>query len=139
MGFDGTDRRVLGAATGYQDQIRGGGSLTDPVSRDSAVTMVGRTFGPGTYRFHIPVSGAAAVDVDLRASALTGTVTPSIVPTLFDGSTAKGSPVAFSALVLNTPQRQSINTLRGERYVVLEFTVPGGGSVTFDRAEYSAL
>ncbi len=139
MATDNQDRRAIGAVTGWQDLIRGGGSVTTPVLRDAGTPLTGVVLAPGTYTYQIPVAGASAVDVSLRASAVTGTVTPTIVPTFFDGVTAKTTATSFAALAAGVGQTVTLTGLRGERQVLLTITVPGGGSLTLDRAEYSAL
>jgi hypothetical protein len=134
--LENQDHMLFGAAAGRQAQIGGAG---DAAEDDGGAPLAGQTLTEGTYTYELPVSGAAAVDVTLKASSVTGTIAPTIYPTYVDGLTAKGTPVAFDTLANDTLQTKSIETLRGERVVMLEIVVGAGESVTFSQAEYSAL
>lgn len=125
------------AAIGAQDLVHGDGSI--PRVSDGLLTAV--AFAASTvYKFQLPSGGASALDCTLKLASHTGTVpTAKLYATYADGVTQKGAAVNFGALADATAVLASITTLRGERYVVLEITVPAASTAVFGQAEYSAL
>jgi len=150
------EERTYGAVTGWQERIRGtcvSLGATAPTLNDvsgsavaSMVDLVGRTLAAGTYYFFLACSGAAAVDVTLRASANATNIDATntkVYRTLSDNVTEKmnatgsSSAVTFATFANGTQQTASITTLRGERGALLKLVTTG--SVTIDQADYSAL
>ena len=142
------------AISGWQNKVQGtnlavAGSLAysdlhgDTGANSALKQLQGAgALSTGTYYYFIPTAGCSAVDVTLMTSAATGTGGSSavtLVTTVSDNVTAKGTPGAFGAFVNGTPQTVSIATLRGERGCLLKIVVPGASSVTFSVADYSAL
>lgn len=128
-----------------QASIGGTGTLPDNPTNLNPPALAGQTLALGTvFTFALPVSGAGAVEVVLRFSAV-GAAPPTadIRKTLADGVTEKMSPVGASAKVAfgaafanGVQQTASISTLRGEKVVLLTITTTTN-AVTVDQAEYS--
>lgn len=98
----------------------------------------GSITAPGTYVCRVNSTGMNYLAMNLRPSAVTGTFAPSLRTTwLADGSAR--TTVAGANFAANTNQQLEITDLRGQRSVELVFTIPGGGAVTFDRAEFNGL
>jgi hypothetical protein len=96
----------------------------------------------GAYVCDIDIRGLRRCELHLRASDVTGTVTPSAYTTYCDGTTQKTvSAPAGDALV--AAARQSLvfaeGELVGESTLRLTITVGGGASATFDQAEINGL
>lgn len=135
------DKRLLGAAAGRQGPIRGSGTLASLTTEESLVkklTDMGAISTAGDYYFHIPVGGASLVQITLRTTAISGTVTCTFYRTLSDGVTIKGTATSLTT-PSSTQSTTEIATLAGERYGIVKITVAAASSVTFDQAEYSAL
>lgn len=100
------------------------------------LVSVGVLNRPGLYRVVITTGGLSSISVLLRTSTLAGVFAPSLYATYADGVTHKGSAATGAGNFVNaTAQTLVLTGLVGEKYAVLEFTIPGGGSITFDRAE----
>lgn len=152
MSIFAQEKRLIGAAGGYQEPIRGTnvsvsgtptradveGNQSSGVGAHNKLAGAG-SLGPGTYYYYLNCGGAAAIDVTLRASTVTGTHTITLYPVLSDGVTIKGTATSVSSLVANTQATTSLTTLRGERGVMLKIVVNGASALVFDQAEHSAL
>jgi len=153
MSIFGQEKRLVGAAGGWQELIRGTnvsvsgtpvrgdveGNQSSGVGAHNPLAGAG-ALATGTYYYFLNCGGAAAIDVTLRMSAHTGTVpTITFYPVLADGVSIKGTATSVSALSDATQSTTSLTTLRGERGCLLKIVVPGASSATFDQAEYSAL
>lgn len=89
----------------------------------------------GLYRCYVDVPGLATVYAELKPSAVTGTFAPSFYSTFTDQSTARTTATGAANFAAATAQSLSI-ALAGERRCIVEFTIPGGGSINFaTRAE----
>jgi hypothetical protein len=139
--------KQIGAITGWEGLIIGTlKSMLAPtvadLDSDDWKALAGAVLPIGTYFFAIPVSGAVAVDVTLRASA--GAATASIYRVLADHITEKMDPAgasaaqAFAAFVIGTQQTVSITGLRGEAIVLLKVVVAVAG-FTLDQAFFSSM
>jgi hypothetical protein len=92
----------------------------------------------GTYECEIMCDGWSNLDIAVRCSAVGGAaVVPSLRTKWQDGTTRTDVPGV--ALVANTAQVLSLATLKGQRKAYLVFTLVGGDSLTFDRAEFNGL
>lgn len=90
----------------------------------------------GTYTCRVDTSGVTDVEAHLKASAVTGTVTPSFISTLADKATQKAvSAPAGVALVANTQQDLVLTALRGLRNCLVSIVVAAASSATFSVAE----
>lgn len=139
----GSEKGLQNSVQGWQDYLRGAGTQTGLDSMKRLVDA-GTNSTAGTYFYAVPCFGANAVDITLRASTLTGTVTVTAYKTLGDGFTEKMDATGASAaititLVAATQKTGSITTLRGERIVILKIVIAGSSSVAFDQAEFSAI
>jgi hypothetical protein len=130
--------RHQAAEAGFQEHLRFDvvpaaevQSLINTIVHDAGALDV-----EGIYEMHIETYGVDAVDVTLRPSAVSGAFAPSAIITLADGSTQKAA-VAGANFAANTTQTLEVTGLLGERKVIVRFTVPAGGSVTFAIAEAS--
>lgn len=104
----------------------------------SAVALDAGSLGPGDYVCRINTTGMNTIAVNLRPSAVSGTFAPTIRTTwLADGSARTTS--AGSNFATNTNQELTLSDLKGQRNVEVIFTVPAGGSITFNRAEFNGL
>lgn len=92
-----------------------------------------------TYYYSMATTGSAEIDITLRPSAVTGTVTITCYPTLRDGSTIKGTATSFTAPVVGTQETKTLQSLRGCRVCVLKVVVAAASTITFDQAEFSTL
>lgn len=101
------------------------------------VVLDAGSLGPGAYACRINTTGMNAIFVNLRPSAVSGTFAPTIQTTWEAGGARTTS--AGSNFASNTNQQLTIADLQGQRNVEIIFTVPGGGSITFDRAEFNGL
>lgn len=124
--------------TGRQLPICGNGTIPDTLDRPPKLEGVTLS-AAGTYLYSMPTKGAAEIDVTVRPSAVSGTVTVSAYTTLRDGVTIKGAAVAGAALAAATQQTITIQSLRGVQYCVFKVVVAAASSVTFDQAEFSTL
>lgn len=92
----------------------------------------------GTYECEIFTDGWSNLDITVRCSAVAGAaVVPALRTKWQDGTTRTDVPGV--ALAANTPQTLSLTTLKGQRKAYLVFTLAGGDSLTFDRAEFNGL
>jgi hypothetical protein len=92
----------------------------------------------GTYECEILCDGWSSLDVTIRCSAIAGAaVTPFLRTRWLDGTTRLEA--AGVAIVANTPQTLTLNTLKGQRKAYLVFVLAGGDALTFDRAEFNGL
>jgi hypothetical protein len=103
----------------------------------SMVVLDAGALGPGAYACRINTTGMNSIFVNLRPSAVSGTFAPTIQTTWEAGGARTTS--AGANFVANTNQELTIASLAGQRTVEVIFTVPGGGSITFDRAEFNGL
>ena len=127
-------RNMYDAATGRQAHIRGGGLETDK-SFDTATKLAGVALAASTtYFYRIPTAGSTQLDITLKPSSVSGTVTITAYATLADGITQKGSSVNLTTPSGTTQATDSITTLAGERYWVLKIVVSGGGGLTLSQA-----
>lgn len=124
--------------TGRQLPICGNGTVPDVSDRPAKLVGVGLVAST-TYFYSMPITGAGEIDITLRPSATAGTVTITAYPTLLDGVTTKGTPVAGAAPVAGTQQTITLQSLRGSRVAVLKVVVAAASSITFDQAEFSTL
>jgi hypothetical protein len=135
-GHDTTDRIYQGR----QLPICGNGTIPDPEQPVRPAKLEGVVLSTaGTYYYSMATTGAAEIDVTLRPSATSGTVTMACYPTLRDGVTIKGTETAFTAPVAGTQETKTLQSLRGVRMCVLKIVVSGASSITFDQAEFSTL
>ena len=132
-------RNMYDAATGRQAHIRGGGAENDK-SFDTATKLAGVALAASTTHFYrIPTAGSTQLDITLKPSSVSGTVTVTAYATLADGITQKGSATNITTPSGTTQATDSITTLAGERYWVLKIVVSGGGGLTLSQAEYTTL
>lgn len=124
--------------TGRQLPICGDGTLPDKFDRPPKLEGVVLSVA-NTYLYTMPTRGASEIDVTVRPSAVSGTVTISAYPTLRDGVTIKGTATAGAALGAGTQQTITLQSLRGVQYCVFKVVVAAASSVTFDQAEFSTL
>ena len=103
----------------------------------SAVALDAGALGPGDYVLRINTTGMNTVAVNLRPSAVSGTFAPTIRTVWCAGGARTTS--AGSNFALNTNQELTLTDLKGQRTVEVVFTVPSGGSITFNRAEFNGL
>lgn len=102
-----------------------------------ALAMAGEITVPGTYECRIITDGFNVFEAQLRASAVTGTIAPTIA-TRYQDNTVRDSDAGVD-FVANTMQELELLNLRGQRYVFLTFTVGAGEAITFNRAEFNGL
>jgi hypothetical protein len=153
MSIFAQERRLIGAAGGWQEKIRGTNVAVSgtPVRGDvegntgsapahNALAGAG-ALAAGTYYYFMNCGGAAAIDVTLRMASHTGASVPTITfyPVLSDGVSIKGTATSVSSLSDATQSTTSLTTLRGERGCVLKIVVAASTTATFDQAEYSAF
>lgn len=96
---------------------------------------VGAVTVAGTYECEILTEGWALVSAHVRASAVTGTVRPTLITRWVDGNTRDTTGAAD--FVANTQQDLTLTDLNGQRKAFLTFAVGAGESVTFDRGEFN--
>lgn len=126
--------------TGRQLPICGNGTIPDPESPVRPAKLEGVAIGASqTVYYSMNTSGSAEIDITLRPSAVSGTVTITCYPTLRDGVTIKGTATAFTAPVAGTQETKTLQSLRGVRICVLKVVTAAASSITFDQAEYSTL
>jgi hypothetical protein len=89
----------------------------------------------GVYTCRARTDGIQNVEVHIKASAFTGTVTPAFISTFLDG-TAKQT--ATLSAISGTAQNASL-TLVGEKKCVFTLTLAAASSVTMSRAEINGL
>lgn len=89
----------------------------------------------GVYTCRARTDGIQNIEVHIKASAFTGTVTPAFISTFLDG-TAKQT--ATLANISGTAQNVSM-TLVGEKVCVFTLTLAAASSVTMARAEINGL
>jgi hypothetical protein len=100
---------------------------------------VGNLTVAGTYQCYVDVPGLANVYAELKPSAVSGTFAPSFFSTYADGVTARTTAAGAANFAAATAQSLTI-TLAGERRCIVQFTIPGGGSINFStRAEATGL
>lgn len=145
MPRNGEGEQLRRSRIGIQEllQLSAGPSGIKTSKLEPFVLISDGELGPGAYRCTITVAGLSSIAVTLRTSALTPGIlgiTPALWLTYADGVTHKGS-AGTGAGALSNAVRQTISLagIKGEKYAVLEFTVPDDGLVTFDEAEVSGL
>lgn len=140
MSMKGIGEKIQQAAIGLQELLR-----FDAVPNGSTILgklglEVGEIDLEGTYDAHLDVAGCADAEVHIRASAVTGTVTPSAFITYADGVTSKAALTDDGAggLVADERRTFSIADLKGVRRVVVRLVIDTGGAVTLDQFEANA-
>lgn len=137
----GPGARLDQSATGEQDLLRLDGCTTSISNSLLGKTLVelGSITQVGTLHCDIDVTGMADVEVHVRASAVTGTVTPSCFTTYADGATSKTALTDSGAgdFVANVARTFSISGLKGVKNVRFQFVIGAGEAITFDRAEFN--
>lgn len=132
-------RNMYDAATGRQAHIRGGGAETDK-SFDTATKLAGVALAASTtYFYRIPTAGSTQLDITLKPSSVSGTVTVTAYATLADGITQKGTATTLTTPSGTTQVTDSITTLAGERFWVLKIVVAAASGLTLSQAEYTTL
>ena len=132
-------RNMYDAATGRQAHIRGGGAETDK-SFDTATKLAGVALAASTtYFYRIPTAGSTQLDITLKPSSVSGTITATAYATLADGITQKGTATTLTTPSGTTQATDSITTLAGERFWVLKIVVAGASGLTLSQAEYTTL
>lgn len=130
---------AYGAAAGRQAHIRGGGAETD-VSLNTKTRLAGVALAASTtYYYRVPTAGSAQLDVILKPSSVSGTITITAYATLADGITQKGSAINITTPSGTTQVVDTIDVLAGERYWMLKIIVAAASSVTFSQAEFTTL
>lgn len=100
---------------------------------------VGALAVAGLYQCYVDVPGLANVYAELKPSAVTGVFAPSFYSTYADGVTARTTAAGAANFAAGTGQSLTI-ALAGERRCIVQFTIPGGGSINFvTRAEATGL
>lgn len=135
----GVGEKVTQAAIGAQDLLR----LSEvPAGVSSALKEVplisaGALDVAGDYYCDVDIAGFADAEIIVRASSVTGTVTPSAFSTYADGVTSKAAATDSGAgdLAAGVRRTFTLADLKGERLARFKFVVGGGESVTFDQAE----
>jgi hypothetical protein len=96
----------------------------------------------GTYICDTDITGLRRLEVPLRASAVTGTITPSVFTTYADGTTSKtvSTPAGagMAAGVRQTPAFAD-GVILGEANLRVQIVVAAVSSVTFDQAEINGI
>jgi hypothetical protein len=96
----------------------------------------------GTYVCDTDITGLRRLEVPLRASAVTGTITPAVFTTYFDGTTSKtvSTPAGagMAAGVRQTPAFAD-GIILGEANLRVQIVVAAASSVTFDQAEINGI
>lgn len=85
----------------------------------------------GVYSCYIDTHGWSALEVVLMPSAVTGTFAPSL-QRLYYSREAVRTTVAGSNFSAGAAQTLTTTTIIGTQQFRVDFTVPGGGSITFD-------
>lgn len=141
---------LIGAIKGWQARVTlsavSQAALTQASLEGQDAQMVG-TWTPGTYYGIAPCQGCGQVDLKLKTSAVSnagGNVVVDIWRVLMDltekYNNAGVTQKATSGLFVNgTEQTLQQTGLLGELVCIIRLVVPASSSVTFDRAEYSAL
>lgn len=124
--------------TGRQLPICGNGTIPDVTDRPAKLEGVAIGASQTLY-YSMHTTGSAEIDITLRPSAVSGTVTITCYPTLRDGVTIKGTATAFTAPAAGTQETKTLQSLRGCRIVVLKVETAAASSITFDQAEFSTL
>jgi len=99
-------------------------------------SLIGKTLinagalGPGTYQCLIATDGMATLNVTLQCSAVSGSFAPTLYALRANG-VATDTNDAGANFVAGTPETLTVTPLAGRRLCRLDFTVPGGGSITF--------
>lgn len=97
----------------------------------------GGPLAAGTYTCKFRVDGLSRVDVFLKATLGTGTVTVTGGTTYDDGSTVRRSFSNLGTLTDDTLRWFFIKALAGEKFCLLTLVVTGTDQVEFSQAEYS--
>lgn len=130
---------AYGAAAGRQAKIKGGGALTDKSLNTTTLLEGVEQAASGTYYYRVPTAGSAQLDVVLKPSAVSGTITITAYATLSDGITQKGSAINITTPSGTTQVVDTIDVLAGERYWMLKIIVAAASAVTFSQAEFTTL
>jgi hypothetical protein len=142
MGKRGPGDRLNQSATGEQALLRlDAASISTTSKLGKTLLDLGAIGDAGTYYCDVDVTGCADAEVIVRASAGSGTVTPSAYTTNIDGSTSKTALTdsGAGALAAATRRTFSISGLKGVRNIRFQFIVSAASSVTFDQAEFNCL
>lgn len=128
------------AAYGLQSVLRilstpaGAEALKDQPLKGQSLTVV------GTYTCCVDTSGLSDVEAHIKASAVSGTVTPAFFSVYADGTTSKTvSTPAGAALVAGTQQDLVISGLRGTRKALFTLTLGAGATCTISVGEANGL
>lgn len=144
----GVNRSQIGAAAaGVQDYLTisavPSGSSPGHLEALVGAKLSGATLNvAGSYLVDLDIRGLRRCELHLKASAVSGTVTPSAYTTYKDGTTQKTVSTPAGG-ALSAGVRQSLafadGELRGEAVLRLAITVAGGASATFDQAELNGI
>lgn len=130
---------AYGAAAGRQAKIKGGGAETD-LSLNATTLLEGVAQGASLTKFYrVPTAGSAQLDVILKPSSVSGTITITAYATLADGITQKGAAINITTPSGTTQAVDTIDVLAGERYWMLKIVTSGASGVTFSQAEFTTL
>lgn len=130
---------AYGAAAGRQAKIKGGGAENDK-SLNATTLLEGVALAASTtYFYRIPTAGSAELDIILKPSSVSGTITVTAYATLADGITQKGTAVTLTVPSGTTQAVDTISTLAGERYWMLKIVVAAASGLTLSQAEYTTL
>ena len=99
------------------------------------LSTVGPLTAVGDYECEILTDGWASVAAHVRASAVTGTVRPTLITRWNDGTIRDTNGV--TDFVGGTAQTVTVTNLNGQRRAFLTFSVGAAEAVTFNRAEFN--
>lgn len=97
---------------------------------------VGSLTVAGAYTCEIDTQGIKDIEVNIKASAVSGSFAPTLASLFLDGTPQDS---AAGVNISTTNQEIALSGLNGTRRARVSFTIPGGGSVTFDRAEVRGM
>ncbi len=107
-------------------------------SKKNVVLIEAGELPPGEYACRIYTTEMTTLEVNLRPSSVVGAFAPTLRTCWLADNSDRDTDAGVN-FVDDTNQELTLTPLLGQRFAELVFTVPPGGAITFDRAEFNGL